>query len=943
MSKKLLSTLIASLFAATPAFAQSNEDPLRIEGSATAGGIYNRQNGDDKAKLQEYQDLGNGALTNVWARGRNSTNWFEGYGENFGRNDQYMFMRGGMYDVFKAGGYFNEMPHDFATNAITPYSGVGSGLLLATFPQYNPANWGSFNLGYERKDAGGYFEWQKNSPWYFRVDGNQVKFDGTKVGSASIGTSPGNGYMALPIPVQTSTSNVGVEGGWQTSKATFALRWDYSKFDQAINTLNWTSPYNWGLANNVASNLLDATQLAPDNTFNKFTATGNYRDLPWGSVLSARYTWSKTTSNADLPATQLNSATVPSQNLTFPDQSSFHGENVNQSFALGWTARPVTNVDTRVYYYWSKLQNKSDEITYGNYPTLPLVSGQGCGNSPPTPPTANVQWPAGNCENELFNYTKNNVGFDVWWRFARGQRLGFGYDYWNIDQTRVDYDKAHANKVFAEYKNTMFDTFTGRLKYTYIKRDATSNYSNAGLSPNDNNYLLPYTSAFDMQNLRTNAIKLNLDWTPTPTLAMSFQGDWAKNNYQGNTYGRTDNDMQGYYLSVNWGDPNKFVLNGFGDWQETKYPSNHRYIGTVSNGPPSTASVPITTPPGWCTISGSSANPNCFDPNQNAWFPTAPGGNVYTGSYNWSSQTKDQTWMIGLGADWPVNQQWMLKAAYMYVKNDGSATFSSGCCDRNGNSYGNPLNIGNFDDTKQQYFNIKATYQYTKNWSFTGGYAYEKFSRNDIGSQNFTYLTVSPIAQAPTPSVSYANGYYLNPNGNQNIFWLTATYRFDAPPLPPAPEPKVAEAPKPVVAPPPPPPPPPPPARPTPQVQKITLDSKVLFDFDKAVLKPEGKAAIDSQVVGKLSQVQRLEVVLVTGHTDRIGTDAYNQKLSERRADAVRDYLVSKGVPKDKIETIGMGEKQPVVQCDQKNVKDLIACLQPNRRVEIEAKGEATK
>ena len=167
------------------------------------------------------------------------------------------------------------------------------------------------------------------------------------------------------------------------------------------------------------------------------------------------------------------------------------------------------------------------------------------------------------------------------------------------------------------------------------------------------------------------------------------------------------------------------------------------------------------------------------------------------------------------------------------------------------------------------------------------------------------------------------------------------TYRFDAPPLPVAPL-RMAEAPN--VAPtpttPPPPPSPPPAAA---QVQRITLDSKALFDFDKAVLKPEGKAAIDSQVVDKLSRLQKLEVVLVTGHTDRLGTDAYNQKLSVRRADAVRDYLVTKGVPKDKIETIGMGEKQPLVQCDQKNLKELIACLQPNRRVEVEVKGEATK
>ena len=128
-------------------------------------------------------------------------------------------------------------------------------------------------------------------------------------------------------------------------------------------------------------------------------------------------------------------------------------------------------------------------------------------------------------------------------------------------------------------------------------------------------------------------------------------------------------------------------------------------------------------------------------------------------------------------------------------------------------------------------------------------------------------------------------------------------------------------------------------------VQKITLASKALFDFDKAVLKPEGKAAIDSEIISKLAQVQKLELVLVTGHTDRIGTQAYNQKLSERRADAVRDYLVSKGVAKDKIETLGMGKTQPVpgVKCEMKAMKELIGCLAPNRRVEVEVKGEAVK
>ena len=100
----------------------------------------------------------------------------------------------------------------------------------------------------------------------------------------------------------------------------------------------------------------DAT-CAPDNTFNKFTLSGNYRDLPWRSVISARYTWAKTTSDVALGADRAQHrrrSTPP----TLPSEGNFNGENINQSFALAWTATPVANVDTRVYYYWTKLREQ---------------------------------------------------------------------------------------------------------------------------------------------------------------------------------------------------------------------------------------------------------------------------------------------------------------------------------------------------------------------------------------------------------------------------------------------------------------------------------------------------------------------------------------------------------------------------------------------------------
>ena len=202
----------------------------------------------------------------------------------------------------------------------------------------------------------------------------------------------------------------------------------------------------------------------------------------------------------------------------------------------------------------------------------------------------------------------------------------------------------------------------------------------------------------------------------------------------------------------------------------------------------------------------------------------------------------------------------------------------------------------------------------------------------------------------PNANVWRSGSYGGKPGVNDTLCWRTGywTPAMAIVECDPDLVPKPAPAPAPAVTPPPPPPPPPPAAAPAPTVQKITLASKALFDFDKAVLKPEGQAAIDREVISRLRDVTKLELVLVTGHTDRIGSQAYNQKLSERRANAVRDYLVSKGVARDKIETLGMGKTQPVpgVVCNQaypKERKALIECLAPNRRVEVEVKGEATK
>jgi OOP family OmpA-OmpF porin len=134
--------------------------------------------------------------------------------------------------------------------------------------------------------------------------------------------------------------------------------------------------------------------------------------------------------------------------------------------------------------------------------------------------------------------------------------------------------------------------------------------------------------------------------------------------------------------------------------------------------------------------------------------------------------------------------------------------------------------------------------------------------------------------------------------------------------------------------------PPAPPPAPMRVVEKLTIDANTLFDFDKAVLRPKGRDALDA-FVGKIRDITP-ETITAVGHTDRIGSQQYNQRLSEDRVGAVKAYLVSRGIDSNRLHTDAKGESQPVTkpgECVSGPSAKLIACLQPDRRVEIEVVG----
>jgi OmpA-OmpF porin, OOP family len=217
------------------------------------------------------------------------------------------------------------------------------------------------------------------------------------------------------------------------------------------------------------------------------------------------------------------------------------------------------------------------------------------------------------------------------------------------------------------------------------------------------------------------------------------------------------------------------------------------------------------------------------------------------------------------------------------------------------------------------------------------------------------------ISVATTSAVAQTSGYATDTRGDVikdpfNLCWRTgywtpamAIAECD-PDLVPKPPPKPIAAPPPPpapVAPAPTPAPPPvakpaPPPAPKPCNFTARLSADASFDFGQAVLKPAARTQLDRDVIARLGTCARIDVINVNGHSDRIGDAITNQRLSERRAEAVQTYLISKGVDRASVETYGFGKTMPIQSCpDSKDQKALVACLAPNRRVEIDVKGIA--
>lgn len=557
MNKRLIAILVANLFAAAPALAQQS-DSLKIEGSVNLGGISNSTSDTkDKSKLEEYRDLDSGGLFGFDLRGRSGKYWFDAFGENIGRDDQYLNLRGGSYESFKYRLYSDALKHNFLMNGITPYGANNT----ATFPSLNTATWNQQDIGYKRRDDGGFFEFSGGSPWYVRLDANQVTWDGSKPGASSQGTSPGNGYVDLAFPVDYKTKNWIIEGGYATKTMALSINWLSSKFENASESFDWTNGY--------FGNGRDRSYLAPDNEYRRLAINATFRQLFANSTLGLRYTDDELKSDAALGTTVLGTTSGGFLN-TGPNTSTYNGKIENQTFSGSLASTPMKGLDTQMYYNYRKRDDKGTHVVFNATGT----TGAG-----------------GPFENEGFAYKKNNWGVNAYYRFNRANRVGAGYDYLDTERERFDFDESKDKRWFVEWKNTSLENLAARVKYSSLSRDSNFLLGSSGTSPTDPNWINRYTTAFDVSNVDQTAWKLQLDYSPIEFLDLGLEGTWKKNDFKDNILGRTQDDRNELYVSASYGNPESARFTVFGDWEEIRIDSTHK----VGNAAPYDPTFPPTT------------------------------------------------------------------------------------------------------------------------------------------------------------------------------------------------------------------------------------------------------------------------------------------------------------------------------------------------------------
>jgi len=708
------STLVLTALAAAVSSALAQEATAPFTGYVAITGLSTHVTSQNRFRLEEFRDFESGVTGSLRVRTENDAWWHNLFGENLGRDDQSIELKGGRYGVFKYSVYNEDIIHNLTFGAITPFSGVGTNNLTfagSAPPPTDITTWNSFDYSVKHSNVGGTAEIQPGaaSPFYVRVTANRKESTGIKPLGAA-GTSPGGPSYELPAPIDWTTTDWSAEAGYSTKTMHVSANVLVSKFSDANDFLLWRTP-----AVRTGPNVESST-LAGDNDLRRLGVNAIFKQLPLDSSLALRGTYTKLTNSFPIGTTFLSvTGTLPNgvgnTRLANPSVPVFDGEVINKSFSAALNSNYAHGLSSKIYYNWYKRDNESSHVVF-------TPSGPGSGGTCDLNPVTNAALTT--CSTEFLHFRKSNVGGEVYLRLNRANKLTLGLDYLDTERERIDFDRSKETKASLEWKSGMFEVADFRVKYQHLERK--SDFLLAGNSDIFNRYLY----RFDAAPLKRDQVKAVVDASPIEFLDLGLEVNVKRNRYTETVLGRDRDKREEVSLSASYGNPEKYRITAFGDIEHTSYDSSH-WVGATT---------------------------------------TFPNTNAAGTTYLWDSKVHDRNWLVGIAGDWPVMERLTIKASAIIQRGDGGVDFFAN------STVANAQNIVAYDDFKKRAFNLRAVYAASKQIQLTLGAAYEKYTYNDIQLDGYIYPVLTGVNQG------FLSGAYANPSYRATIIYGTVAYRF---------------------------------------------------------------------------------------------------------------------------------------------------------------------
>ena len=670
MRKIPAALVLTALAAAVPAALAQ-----QVTGSVSLGGIATDVDERNPWRLHEYRDLDDGVIAGFRVRADYGSWYHNLFGENLGRDDQFLEARGGRYGLFKYRLYADDVIHNWTFNALTPFSGVGSNNLtfVGAAPSTDVSTWNAFDYSQKHKNVGGFAEMTPgvDSPLYFRITGNRKKTEGIRpLGQA--GGSPGGPVYELPLPLDWTTSDVSGEMGFSSRTMHLSASILYSKFEDDNDALLWRSPFVTSGPNGQWSTI------SSDNELWRYALNATFRKLPMNSTLALRGTYTKIENSLPVQTSWVPGSATGVTRLSNPSSSQFEGDIENTSFSAALNTNWARGIDSKIYYNFYERENNTHHIVF--LPSGP-GSGGGCDFTSAGVAIANQ------CTTEFLHFEKNNFGAEVGFRINRQNKVTAGIDYMDTERERIDFNKTEETKYSIEWKSSMLPSVDTRVKYQHLKRDSEFRLGEYG------DLFMRYTYRFDAAPLDRDLFKVSFDFSPVENLDLGAEFIHKRNDYKDVVFGRNTDSRREVILSAAYGIADGLRVSGFVDWERARYDSSH-WVGAIA---------------------------------------TFPNPNTAGTAYPWDANVHDKSRLVGVAADWVVSPRLKLTASAIHQKNDGTVDFEST------NNRGNPQDISNFENIKKTTLHLKGTYAATKSLDVTLGAAYEKYEVDDALMNDYVH------------------------------------------------------------------------------------------------------------------------------------------------------------------------------------------------------------